>query len=124
MSLEKKFTWRTVTKVTKSESLNFQNWMEKDHFPKIHNTRCFAIGWKKIVDTETMSKENFDLITYTHWPMSKAAWEIYNTREDFRPALRKEFSEKYEGMMNTIIFPLVSTAGDEIYEEEETTNDA
>lgn len=116
------FFWFAAFKVAKSKSQEFQNWMEKDHFPAIHKTGCVAIGWKKTVDP---GEKDFDIILYRHRPMSKAAWEIYNTREDFRPKLRREFGGQWkQELENGEILPLLNMAGEEIYDEEETTNDA
>ena len=88
-----------IASFTMNEGLSseFQEFMEKDHFPKMHKTGCFTGKTQKFLDTA--SKPGTHSMTYIHFVKSEEKWSEYNQKKEFRPVLKKEFWDKYGAMI-------------------------
>jgi hypothetical protein len=94
-------------KIFNNSTHQFQRWMETDHFPKMHQTGCFA---GKVEETEKFldadSAPGCDVITYTHKFKSKKASKEYQSNPDFREKLIKEYAEKWGTWIGIYIFKI------------------
>jgi|SRR3989344_6342881 len=96
--------------LTDAISITFQWWMEEDHFKKMHQSGCFEDGIQKFLDYE--SQPGFKTVTYIHYFKSEEEERKY--KNDFRPPLRIEFSDKWkENMERKEIIPDLSFGREE-----------
>lgn len=110
--MNKDMFFQATFKVTDNVAHQFQEWMEKDHFPKMHATGCFAgeVGAiQKFLDME--SAPGCVLITYIHRPKSMDAWKRYNMTPAYRVALKDEFKNKWGTWINIYIYTVVMMVG-------------
>ncbi len=108
-SLKKDRGWYLIAtfKIFNNSSHQFQRWMETDHFPKMHQTGCFAGNveeTEKFLDAK--SAPGCDVITYIHKFKNKKASKEYESNQNFRQKLIEEYNEKWGTWIGIYIFKI------------------
>ena len=102
--MDKNYFSGTPVKISTGLSRDYQEWIEKNHIPKILQTNCFKEKTQKFLDTET--HPGIHVLTYINFPKSKEHWEAYNKTPELRPILKKEWEDRWLSEVGKNIFPM------------------